>query len=338
MRNLGWSLIFGALSILAGCSPGSQTPTNTSPPSTLTLTTSSLPAGTVGAAYSSSVTASGGATPYTYSAANLPAGLSINGSTGAIIGTPALSSIGTTSVTIKVTDSTQPSPQSATANLSIKISPATLAITTASLPAGTVASPYPSTTLQASGGVSPYTWALASGSSLPAGLSLSTGGVISGTPATAGSYSLTFVVTDSLTPPDTAQATLALTISGAPSAPSAPPLALTTTTLPNATLNTAYSATLTATGGVTPYTFSLANSTSLPAGLTLSSAGVISGTPTKAGSTSFSIQVVDSSTPTPLSQTGNLSMDTSRSQLQTCGTPTSPPLRSIPTRQLLSAR
>ena len=110
MRNLGWSLIFGALSILAGCSPGSQTPTNTSPPSTLTLTTSSLPAGTVGAAYSSSVTASGGATPYTYSAANLPAGLSINGSTGAIIGTPALSSIGTTSVTIKVTDSTTPSP------------------------------------------------------------------------------------------------------------------------------------------------------------------------------------------------------------------------------------
>jgi hypothetical protein len=316
MRNLGWSLIFGALSILAGCSPGSQTPTNTSPPSTLTLTTSSLPAGTVGAAYSSSVTASGGATPYTYSAANLPAGLSINGSTGAITGTPAQSSIGTTSVTIKVTDSTQPSPQSATANLSIKISPATLAITTASLPAGTVASPYPSTTLQASGGVSPYTWALASGSSLPAGLSLSTGGVISGTPATAGSYSLTFVVTDSLTPPDTAQATLALTISGAPSAP---PLALTTTTLPNATLNTAYSATLTATGGVTPYTFSLANSTSLPAGLTLSSAGVISGTPTKAGSTSFSIQVVDSSTPTPLSQTGNLSITVSSSAGPSCG-------------------
>jgi hypothetical protein len=85
-------------------------------------------------------------------------------------------------------------------------------------------------------------------------------------------------------------------------------LTLTTTTLPNATVNTAYSATLTATGGVTPYTFTLANGTSLPTGLTLSSAGVISGTPTKAGSTPFSVQVVDSSTPTPLSQTGNLSI------------------------------
>jgi hypothetical protein len=316
MQKPGWSFILGSSLILAGCSPGSQTPTSTSQPSTLTVTTTSLPAGTVGAAYSSAVTASGGTTPYTYSSANLPAGLSINSSSGAITGTPAQSSIGTTSATIKVIDSTQPSPQSASSSFSIKISPATLAVTTTSLPAGAAASPYPSTTLQASGGVSPYAWAMASGSSLPAGLALSTVGVISGTPAAGdgGSYSLTFEVTDSLTPPDTAHATLTLTISGAPA------LTLTTTTLPNATLNTAYSATLAASGGVTPYTFSLANSTSLPAGLTLSSAGVISGTPTKAGSTNFSVQVVDSSTPTPLSQTGNLSITVnSSSTAPSCG-------------------
>ncbi len=315
MRRLGWSLIVGATVLLAGCTPGSQTPASPSQPSTLTLTTTSLPAGTAGATYSSLVAASGGTTPYTYSAISLPSGLSINSATGAITGTPAQSSIGSASVTIRVTDSTQPSPQSAASNLSLKISPATLAVTTTSLPAGAATSPYPSTTLQASGGVSPYTWALASGSSLPAGLNLSTAGVLSGTPAagSGGPYSLTFVVTDSLTPPETAQATLTLTISGGPA------LTLTTTTLPNATLNNAYSATLAAAGGVTPYTFTLANGTSLPAGLTLSSAGTISGTPTKAGSTAFSVQVVDSSTPTPLSQTGNLSITVNSSAGPSCG-------------------
>jgi Putative Ig domain len=313
MGKLQWALILGVTALLAGCSSGSQPPTSTSQPSNLTLTTTSVPTGAVGSAYSSLVAASGGTTPYTYSATSLPGGLSINSATGAITGTPAQSSVGTASATIKVTDSSQPSPQSASASLSIKINPATLAVTTISLPAGAAASPYPSTTLQATGGVTPYTWALASGSSLPAGLTLSAGGVISGTPAAAGSYSLTFVVTDAFTPPDTAQATLALTISGGPA------LTLTPTTLPNATLNTAYSATLTAAGGVTPYTFSLANSTSLPAGLTLSSAGTISGTPTKAGSTAFSVQVVDSSTPTPLSQTGSLSITVNSSAGPSCG-------------------
>ena len=314
MRKLGWSLIVGTTALLTGCSPGSQTPASPSQP-TLTLTTTSLPAGTVGSAYSSLVAASGGTTPYAYSAASLPSGLSINSATGAITGTPAQSSIGTASVTIKVTDSTNPSPQSAASNLSIKISPATLAVTTTSLPAGGATSPYPSTTLEASGGVSPYTWALASGSSLPAGLNLSTGGVLSGTPAagSGGPYSLTFVVTDSFTPPETAQAKLTLTISGGPA------LTLTTTTLPSAIVNTAYSATLTAAGGVTPYTFTLANGTSPPTGLTLSSAGVISGTPTKTGSTPFTVQVVDSSTPTPLSQTGNLSLTVNSTAGPSCG-------------------
>src|SRR6202041_2044228 len=102
-------------------------------------------------------------------------------------------------------------------------------------------------------------------SSLPAGLNLSAGGVLSGTPAagSGGPYSLTFVVTDSSTPPQTAQAALTLSITSTSSGPS---LTLTTTTLPNATLNTAYSASLTATGGVTPYTFSLATGTTLPTG------------------------------------------------------------------------
>jgi hypothetical protein len=317
MRKLGPCLLVGALSIVAGCSPGNQTPAGSSSPgSTLTVTTTSLPGGTVGAGYSSTVTASGGMAPYTYSASGLPGGLAINSSTGAITGTPAQSSIGTASATITVTDSTMPASQTATAHLSITIIPVTLAVTTSSLPAGMAASAYPSTTLQAAGGVGPYTWALGAGNNLPAGLSLSTAGVIAGTPAAASNTSVTFVVTDSSAPPQTAQATLTLAIAGAASGPT---LALTTTTLPAATVSAAYSAALAATGGVSPYTFSMTNGTSLPVGLTLAPSGAISGTPTTTGTTSFSVQVVDSSMPTPLSQTGNLSITVNAATASMCG-------------------
>ena len=317
MGKLGWSLIVGATALLAGCGGTGRTSTaNSNQPTNLAITTIALPAGTVGAAYSSLVVASGGSTPYTYSAGNLPSGLAINSGTGTITGTPAQNSAGTWSATVKVTDSTQPSSQSATAGLSIKISatpPAPLAITTSSLPGGTSGSPYPSTALQASGGVSPYTWSLGSGT-LPAGLTLAAGGAISGTPTVAGSYPVTLVVTDSSPTPQTAKAALTLAISGS----STPTLTLTTTTLADATLNTAYSATLTASGGVPPYTFSLAGGTTLPAGLTLSSAGVINGTPTKPGSTIFSVDVTDSSTPV-LSKTGSLSITVNASAGPSCG-------------------
>jgi hypothetical protein len=74
-------------------------------------------------------------------------------------------------------------------------------------------------------------------------------------------------------------------------------LAITTASLPGGTLGAAYSAALTATGGTTPLTWSLASGSSLPAGLTLSSDGVISGTPTAAGDATFTVQVADSSSP-----------------------------------------
>jgi hypothetical protein len=72
---------------------------------------------------------------------------------------------------------------------------APLSITTASLPSITVGTPY-SVTLSASGGVLPYTWSVSSGA-LPAGLSLSPAGVISGTPTAQGTSSFTVAVTDS---------------------------------------------------------------------------------------------------------------------------------------------
>ncbi len=76
----------------------------------------------------------------------------------------------------------------------------------------------------------------------------------------------------------------------------AAPLAITATALPAAAIIVPYSTMLTATGGVQPYTWSLASG-SLPAGLTLSPTGQISGTPQAATTSSFTVQVTDSGVP-----------------------------------------
>jgi hypothetical protein len=146
-----------------------------------------------------------------------------------------------------------------------------LSITTNNLPNGSVGVAY-SQTLIATSGATPYTWSIASGT-LPTGLSLSSGGVISGTPTTAsGPTIVTFQVTDiaSLN----ATKVLTITIGSSPS--------ITTGTLANGIVGIAYSQTLTATGGTTPYTWSITSGT-LPVGISLSSGGVISGTPTTTG-------------------------------------------------------
>src|ERR1019366_7167450 len=157
----------------------------------LGITTSSLPAGTVGVAYSQALVASGGSPPYSWAVASgvLPAGLSLAPG-GTISGTPGTA--GPSSFTVRVTDSAS---ASATAALSITVNPPALGITTSSLPTGTVGVAY-SQALVASGGSPPYAWAVASGV-LPAGLSLAPGGTISGTPGTAGPSSFTVRVTDS---------------------------------------------------------------------------------------------------------------------------------------------
>ena len=99
------------------------------------------------------------------------------------------------------------------------------------------------------------------------------------------------------------------------------PLTIITTTLPNGTANTAYSAPLQASGGTPPYTWTVATGSSLPSGLTLSGSGTIwtlSGTPTVAGTPNFSLTVTDSSTP-PQSKTVALSITISAPSTA-CGT------------------
>src|SRR5262249_29837792 len=140
----------------------------------LTVTTSSLPPGTVGIDYAQALSATGGSPPYTWSLAggSLPNGVNLNPS-GMIYGKA--SAIGPSKFTIRVTDS---SSKSATANLSLAINSPVLTITTSSLPRGAVGAAY-SQGLNATGGSPPYTWAVTLGA-LPSGLSLGTTGTISG--------------------------------------------------------------------------------------------------------------------------------------------------------------
>jgi len=164
------------------------------PPPPPTITTNGLPGGTVGVAYDQTLAADDGTPPKVWSVALglLPAGLSLNSSTGAITGTP--TTPGTATFTARVTDGATP-PRSDDQALSIAVGVAPLVIATTSLPVGTVGVAY-SLTLAATGGVAPYTWTRILGK-LPNGLALSPSGTISGTPSRRGTYTFTVRVGDS---------------------------------------------------------------------------------------------------------------------------------------------
>ncbi|MBJ6610620.1 MAG: cellulase family glycosylhydrolase [Candidatus Thiothrix moscowensis] len=163
--------------------------------------------------------------------------------------------------------------------------PPALDITTTNLSNGTVGAAY-SAQVSASGGTSPYTWSVAAGS-LPIGLTLGSNGKITGTPTTAGAFNFTLAVNDQNNVTDTQAVSMTVAAQ-----PVVLPPNITTISLTAGTAQTAYNATLQASSGTAPYNWSV-SSGSLPTGLSLSAAGVISGTPTTAGTASFSVKVTD---------------------------------------------
>jgi hypothetical protein len=251
------------------------------PPPPLEITTFDLPDARQDAAYNVPLEASGGFPPYTWSlgAAALPPGVTLT-TNGVISGTPATN--GVFPFIVRVTDT---GAETVEELLALNVV-APLQITNSLLAPAIRSVPY-TNVLHASGGEPPHTWSLAPGSaSLPAGLALTADGVIAGTPATNGIFNFSVRVTDSGAV--TADRSLSLIIT----APG--PLQITTVSLPPPTLTVAYTATLLASGGVSPYTWSLApGSASLPPGLTLTTNGVISGTPTSNGDFTFSVRATD---------------------------------------------
>jgi hypothetical protein len=253
---------------------------------TFTLTVNSPPAitsatvlqsGTVGNAYSTTLTVSGGTAPYqwTVQAGALPPGINLSPG-GTLSGVP--TEPGTYNFSGTVMDVWG---AASTANFTITITPG-LAITTLSpLPSGSAGVPY-SLQFGVSGGKAPYVWQVLSGA-LPTGLTFDSTGLLSGTPQFQGTANLVIQVFDSSN--KFARGAFVLTVTS---------LAVATQSLPGGALGAPYLQSLSGTGGTPPYTWAISAGT-LPPGLTLDPAsGTLSGTPTTTGDFKFTIQLSDS--------------------------------------------
>ncbi|KQC00757.1 putative Ig domain-containing protein [Pedobacter sp. Hv1] len=238
-----------------------------------------LPNGTVGTLYPTQVipAATGGSTPYVYTATNLPPGLSFNATTREITGTP--TTAGTFVVPVKVTDGD--------GNIVIRdytiIVKDPLSIPAATLADGTVNTPYTIQTIPAAiGGTTPYTYAA---TNLPPGLSFNTTTrEITGTPTTVGTFIVAVTVTDAEN--KTVNRNYSIKVTEA--------LSLPAKTLADGTVGAVYvTETLPAAlGGVGPYTYAAVN---VPPGLSFNTTTrQVSGTPTQAGNYSIQLTATDS--------------------------------------------
>jgi hypothetical protein len=259
-----------------------------------TITTTFLPNGTVGSAYSAAVKASGGCTPYKWAIASgaLPAGITAKASTTSLNLTGKPTTVASYSFTVKVTGCGGGTSQR---SYKVVIQAATsggVTITTTSLPNATVGTAY-SAVVKASGGCTPYKWAIASGS-LPAGVSARASSTTTslnliGMPTTAATYYFTVKVTGC--GGHISQKSYKVVVQAATSSG----IAIMTTSLPNGTVGTAYSTVVKASGGCTPYKWSI-TSGALPAGVSAKASSTTTslnliGTPTTAATYFFTAKV-----------------------------------------------
>ena len=277
------------VSIAHAVNTADATGDNRTPSISLTILTASLPDGRVGQSYNTPLSAIGGRNPRSWTATGLPAGLTVSGA--AITGTPQVS--GTFSVSITVADSSTPQ-QVKSKTLSLQIAPA-LVITTSALPDGTLAGmgvtvPDYDFTLAATGGVGARTWSVTP--ALPTRLTLdpSTGRIGPAPVSQTVDQDYTFSVTDSANPPNSASKVLHLR--------TAPPLVITTQSIPNATVTQPYSTTIQATGGRPPYAWSIKG----PSQLSIDQNGVITGLFDSPNSSFVTVTVTDLGSPQRIAQ------------------------------------
>ncbi len=256
----------------------------------LVIVTGTLPNGTVNADYTTPLTASGGAAPYAWSVVSgaLPSGLTLDSGSGVISGNP--TTAGTSPLTIQVTDSSVP-PKTATRSLTLTIASALTSI--AVTPANPVilvggSQQFSATGTYSDGSTQNLTAQATWVSSAPTIATINAGGMSAGVAAGNTTISATHNGISGQT---------LLTVQTAPPT-------ITTTSLPGGVVNVAYTATLTASGGTTPYAWTLPVGT-LPPGLVLNgSSGTISGSPTTSGTYNFTARVTDASEPAQTAERG----------------------------------
>ena len=276
MRHLR-NFVIGLTLVVSACG-GSEGPGQP------TITAGSPPAGATGIAYPgyTFTVASGGAAPFTWSETGaLPPGLALS-SAGQLTGTPVAA--GTYAFTVRVADSSTPA-LTGTLPVSLKID-AVMISPGQMPPAGVHGTPY-DFTFTATGGNLPLSWTVTAGT-LPPGLTLNSGGTLSGKPTAARStpFAFTVTVTDSSTPKPAANSVAyAITIS------EPPPPTINNTPPPTATVGSPYSFPFTASEGLAPLLWIPPNAPM--GGLTVSSEGILSGTPSTAGIFPITLTVKD---------------------------------------------
>jgi plastocyanin len=259
-------------------------------------TTATLPAGVAGAAYEQRLLATGGTGTFVWTVSDgaLPAGLTL-GADGVVRGIPVVAE----SRTFSVRATSGGASGSATLTLAIAWPP--LRVLTTSLPPAVLGSSY-AHFLDAEPGDGAPAWAVTAGA-LPAGVVLTSGGMLAGTPAAVGAFPFRVRVTRGDRAGDQ-ELTLSV---------NAPPLVITTTVLPAASTGQPYLAQLEHTGGTGAPVWSV-SSGRLPRGLSLSAPGLISGTPDSVESATFTVEATSASQRT--SRTLTLSVTSGELPLQ----------------------
>jgi len=292
LRKVFRTLVTITLALIFFCLDSTSPSQTANAATTLAITTTSVPQATYKKAYTTTLKATGGTLPYDWKVVSgtHPAGIALNAGTGAFYGTPTKG--GTYPLTFSVTDSSKPA-QTKTVKLTVVVATPAFSITTTSLTAAVKSSKYAST-LQATGGTPNYLWSVTSGK-FPSGVTMAaTTGAISGTPTVTGTFPITFAVKDSSSPALSKSISLSLVVAAAASVQ---PLTITSSALAAGTEGSAYSSQLKASGGTPAYTWSIPSG-KLPAGLTLAATtGIISGTPSATGTSSFTAMVTDNSNP-----------------------------------------